>query len=104
MQKNDDKLMGSTPNHFQCSACRRRKPWHPDVDPEAYRKGPIQRVTLTGKFTRLSKIRGTYRNCLYRIEYKCDDCGHVGKSNHIYLFHKAVDEGLITPEPLDTKL
>lgn len=93
--------MGSTPYHFQCSVCRRRKPWHPDLDPQAYRKGLLTRVALTGQIKPVGRHRGTDRNVLYRIQYRCNDCDHVGTSSHIELYRRAVREGLLTPGELD---
>jgi hypothetical protein len=85
------------PAHFQCSACRRRKPWPPERDPEAWRKGLLLRVTLTGRAKAIGDGKASGRSTNTRLEYKCDDCGHVGWSRHYMLLYKAWEEGIETP-------
>lgn len=91
--------MGKTgqPNKFQCSACRKRKPWHPDEDPEAYGKGLVHRITLTGRSKAIYDGNAGGRSTNTRFEYKCLDCEHVGWTRHYTVLDKAIKEGIPTP-------
>lgn len=69
---------------FRCSRCRLRDgAWRPKSD-----RGWIGCVKLTGRKRR--GRRAGPRADIWRREYRCMDCGHVGWSNHVEL--KQLDE------------
>ena len=85
------------PNKFQCSVCRRKKPWRPEDDPEAYNRGLIHRVTLTGRSKAIYDGKASGRSANTRFEYKCNDCGHVGWTRHYTALAKARKQDIPTP-------
>lgn len=88
------------PGHFQCSACARRKPWHPDADEDGlYGKGGFTRVELTGKLKPVPLGRGGSCVSFTRYQYRCLDCDHVGWSRHLKLLEQARLQGLEDYEP-----
>lgn len=77
-----------SPCYFQCWACRKKKPYHYEDDPRAWRNGAKTRVRLTGRTRAHYTKRGSAlggRNDHVSREYECLDCGHVGWSSHIDL-------------------
>lgn len=85
------------PNWFQCSQCRKNKPWHPAIDPKANRRGLLQNVTLTGRAKSVDDGHARGRSANTRFEYKCNDCGHVGWTRHCTVLMRARNEGIPTP-------
>jgi len=77
-----------SPVFFRCSACR--STLHPRGHGEGFN------VTLTGRVRptrhRRYRARGVRSTGVDR-EYRCNDCGHVGWSNHIDLAERAFREG-----------
>ncbi len=85
------------PNQFQCSVCRRNKPWRREDDPESHNRGLLHRITLTGRSKAIHDGNACGRSANTRFEYKCNDCDHVGWTRHYTILAKARDEGIPTP-------
>ncbi len=85
------------PLDFQCSACRKTKyqMFPRRRFPESH--GLVLDVTLTGKAKAVNDGRANGRSSNTRVQYKCNDCGHVGWSRHVEIFRKAIKEGIPTP-------
>ena len=75
-----------SPLSFRCKYCRSwgRRDRYP-------RNGYFDRVVLTGRRRKFTPGRGDAlgtRSDLVSREYRCEDCGHVGWSNHVDLKRK----------------
>lgn len=81
------------PLYFQCSACRKRKGYPPN---RLWDKGLILDVTLTGKTKAIGDGNANGRSSNTRVQYKCDNCGHIGWSRHVDIFRKAQRAGIPT--------
>lgn len=74
-----------SPIWFVCSVCRgKRDPYHRFT----FDSGRIDRVRLTGRIKKHDPngARGC-RNDLFKREYLCLDCNHIGWSSHRDLAH-----------------
>jgi predicted RNA-binding Zn-ribbon protein involved in translation (DUF1610 family) len=74
------------PHHFRCQKCRRRystAEYHGERYSED--RGRRNRIMLTGKARPNHSHRMSVRSSRTVRQYRCEDCGHVGWSNHIEL-------------------
>lgn len=74
------------PYNFQCSKCRKMNLRRERL--RIPRTGTLGSVELTGKKKPRRSNKGGSRVSAFVRQYKCNDCDHVGWSNHTDLEHK----------------
>jgi ribosomal protein S14 len=90
------------PITFACAKCRKRWLYYRTGSPWRYRSDrPGFNYTTTGVVRALTSSQqgnGHNRAAFVRMQYRCDDCGHVGFSRHIEVHRRFVREHGYDPD------